>query len=196
MSGLLNCEKIETQRKIANNHVENHEYGLAYEVFLSCFHSHRNPDDLYNAAENLLFLGETIGAYELLEKELATIENDHPAATARAIGLQARILRYFQCFDEALECLNLSIDMDPESSELYYNRALVFKELKQTDRALKEIGRALKLNREDGRLHLEKARLLEEIGEQGKAIEAFARAAFYGEEKEDALSRLITLYGS
>lgn len=50
------------------------------------------------------------------------------------------------CFDEALECYNKALELDPDNAKVLNNKGVLLRKMGETQEALKDIEKDLELN--------------------------------------------------
>lgn len=72
-------------------------------------------------------------------------------------------------FNKALKVISDGIALDTRAPFGYYNRAVIYQELRQDDAALTDLGTALKLDPNDAKLYREKAWVLAKLKQKPEA---------------------------
>jgi tetratricopeptide (TPR) repeat protein len=99
-----------------------------------------------------------------------TKEAGEPAEDAAADSRRGTALAARQDFDQAIAALTRACELAPDHSEYFYERAIVYRQMKRSAPAMADLDQALKLKPDDLRALVLRAELLLQAGEKPRAI--------------------------
>ncbi|WNV06763.1 tetratricopeptide repeat protein [Candidatus Methylospira mobilis] len=139
----------------------------------------------YNRAYALNQLKRQNEAFEYLRQVLA----DNPLSVP-AWSLMGTLLQEIGYHQEALNCFERGLALEPDSPELLFNRSVSLRKLKRYEEALQSCDQALALRTDFVSALYIRGAIFNDIGRQDKALESFSRVLKLNPDSEMAAKAL------
>jgi len=130
----------------------------------------------WRKAEVISGIGDINESVEAYDKAISLIPSYDTAELALAYAAKAEDLAFAERWEEALEAVDKSLELNPKSSLWWHFKASGLMELGRNDEALAAIDEALRQNPEDAHSWLRKAGLLLEMKCFSESIKAYDKA--------------------
>lgn len=126
------------------------------------------PTAYLNRAQMKMELGDSIAAFELLNKAIQLDKG-----SAYSFALRSMLFEQQERHDEALNDMNMAIKLDPEQPTFYINRALIKYSQDDYNAAIRDYDQALELDPNSIVGHYNRGLLRAQVGDRNRAIEDF-----------------------
>ena len=142
-------------------------------------------DELRNAPSSVIA--------ESLEEDITTSFRESGSPTADLLLERALLAETHADFDLAREFLDRAIAVNPEFSEAWYQRSLMFLSEEAIDQALFDLNEALSHEPRHFRAWLTLGRVFEMLGQNKEVLEAYREVLAISPRNESALSQVRRL---
>ncbi len=132
---------------------------------------HNPSENVQEKAERLIKQKRYIEAVKLLEKDL-----DRKPQNFDAWWLKGTALCHLQYYNDALDCYQIALKINPSVASLWQNSGLLLAAMDQPQQAIDMYNRALEIDPDDVQLWISKASLWAEMGKYPKALATIDRA--------------------
>lgn len=186
----INPQDEELQERRVDEFIEMGEYELALQDLDTLIErGYRPQTELEKKALVQLLMGNNADSRYTIEQALAN--HDHSSLTYDLLGiLELKDQRY----GRAVEAFSKAIELNPEFSLAYYNRAIAYRYLGNPEAALQDLNTSIKLNQEEGSIYFKRALVRKELGDVRGALDDYNKAVGADSTYSDALyNRAYTL---